>query len=100
MSDTELLAEALEELERAGCGFQFCAGPTLEPIDMVTCGTCWMIARLRQRLGRPIREEGIPEGAVEVKAAEYAAYMRQCTAGPSRDGCATIVGNFNHGRRY
>ena len=53
-ADTQLLAEALDALEQAGCQFWACEGPTLKPIDMVTCNACATIARLRQRLERPI----------------------------------------------
>lgn len=53
-SDSQLLATALESLERVGCDFWACEGPTLDPIDMITCHRCLTVAELRQRLGRPI----------------------------------------------
>jgi hypothetical protein len=42
-----LLDEAIETLERLGCQFGFCDGPTLEPVDMKTCYACEMLAKLR-----------------------------------------------------
>jgi len=48
-----LLVESLATLEHVGCQFWACEGPTLEPIDMVTCRVCELIARLRDTLGRP-----------------------------------------------
>lgn len=50
MSDDELLADSLDELESVGCQFWACKGPTLNPIDMVTCNLCRLIAVLRNRL--------------------------------------------------
>ena len=52
MDDLQLLEDALDSLERTGCQFFACEGPTLPPIDMVTCHVCALIARLRRRLGR------------------------------------------------
>lgn len=43
----DLLGDAIEALEDAGCGFWACQGETLEPIDMVTCTRCATLARLR-----------------------------------------------------
>lgn len=54
-SHEELLAEAIEALERVGCEFEYCGGPTLEPEDMRTCYVCDLLARLRVALGRPPR---------------------------------------------
>ena len=56
MDDQPLLAEALDSLERVGCQFVGCDGPTLDPGDMLTCHVCDLIARIRQRLGRPITD--------------------------------------------
>lgn len=54
MPDDSLLQSALESLERTGCQFFACDGPTLEPIDMATCHRCATVAQLRQRLALPI----------------------------------------------
>jgi hypothetical protein len=51
----ELVVEAADALERVGCQFQFCDGPTLEPVDGVTCFRCDLLARLRAAVGRPAR---------------------------------------------
>jgi hypothetical protein len=51
-----LLADVLETLERTGCQFWACEGPTLTPKDMTTCNPCAMIARLRQQLGMPVTD--------------------------------------------
>ncbi len=48
----EMLSEMVETLERVGCQFQFCGGPTLEPVAMVTCFVCDLLARLRVAAGR------------------------------------------------
>ncbi|GAB7044935.1 hypothetical protein [Catenuloplanes indicus] len=42
----ELLAEAINSLERVGCQFWACEGPTLDPIDMVTCYRCTTLGKL------------------------------------------------------
>lgn len=55
-ADERLLAESLDVLERAGCQFWACDGPTLRPKPMVTCAACVTVAKLRRRLGRPITE--------------------------------------------
>lgn len=44
----DLTAEMIETLERIGCQFFACEGPTLNPIDMVTCHVCSLLARLRE----------------------------------------------------
>lgn len=51
MDDEALLRRVLETLERAGCQFWACEGPTLEPIDMVTCHACHTVALVSARLG-------------------------------------------------
>ncbi len=43
-----LLTEAIETLEQVGCQFAHCDGPTLEPVDMVTCHACATLAKLRK----------------------------------------------------
>jgi hypothetical protein len=52
---TALLVESIDALERIGCQFTHCDGPTLEPVDMVTCFACALLARLRVAVGRPAR---------------------------------------------
>lgn len=47
--DNFLLAESLEVLERTPCAFWACKGPTLRPIDMVTCIRCELVAKLQKR---------------------------------------------------
>ena len=42
-----MVEEMIEALERIGCQFQFCDGPTLEPVDMKTCYVCELLARLQ-----------------------------------------------------
>lgn len=96
--DRRLLAEALESLERSGCVFEFCEGPTPRPKHMVTCHVCDLIGRLRRRLGLPIRD-GV-EGAVPIKEARREADMRRATAAPSADGCTTISMSFRDDRRW
>jgi hypothetical protein len=54
---TALLAEVIEALERVGCEYNFCDGPTLEPVDMVTCYVCETLAKLRVAAGRPARRD-------------------------------------------
>lgn len=68
VSDADLLADALDALERAGCQFFACGGPTLEPIGMVTCYRCVEVARLRERLGlRIVHLEETPVYAQAVR---------------------------------
>ena len=45
--DVELLREVIDTLERVGCQFDHCDGPTLEPVDMITCHACATLARVR-----------------------------------------------------
>jgi len=45
--DATLLHGAIEALERVGCQFFACDGPTLDPIPMATCYVCAEIAQLR-----------------------------------------------------
>lgn len=55
-TDTEinqsLLVEAIETLERVGCQFDFCDGPTLDPVPMGTCYLCETLAKLRVAVGQ------------------------------------------------
>lgn len=53
----DLLAESIEAFERLGCQFDFCDGPTLEPIDMRTCFVCDLLARLRVAAGREVVDQ-------------------------------------------
>lgn len=54
-----LLDEAIETLERLGCQFGFCDGPTLEPVDMKTCYACGTLAKLRAyRAGQAATPDG------------------------------------------
>ena len=55
LTDRDYLIEAEEALAFSGCDFWACKGPTLFPIPMVTCYRCRTLARLRRRLGLPIR---------------------------------------------
>lgn len=52
--------EALEALERIGCQFYMCTGPTLEPEDMVTCFACVTVAKLRTLLGMEVLKHERP----------------------------------------
>ena len=52
-----LLAETIEALELLGCQFEFCDGPTLEPVDMVTCYACRLLAQLRVLAGQAPRRD-------------------------------------------
>lgn len=52
-----LLAESLDALERVGCQFDFCDGPTLEPAELRTCFVCELIAKLRVAAGLPPRRD-------------------------------------------
>jgi hypothetical protein len=49
--DKKLLREAMEALELTDCNFWACEGPTLRPINMVTCARCAMLAKLQKRFG-------------------------------------------------
>lgn len=57
-ADEQLLADTLAVLERAGCQFWACDGPTLTPKPMITCAACVQVAKLRRRLSLPIRQNG------------------------------------------
>jgi hypothetical protein len=57
VTEESLLVEAVDALERIGCQFDFCDGPTLEPVDMVTCYVCATLAKLRVAVGRPARRD-------------------------------------------
>lgn len=78
-ADEKLISDALDALERAGCQFWACNGPTLRPEPMVTCSACLQVARLRKRLGLPVRQ-GI-EGSSPVSQRNYREYMRSCVSG-------------------
>jgi hypothetical protein len=88
-TDHELLAEALDALEMAGCAFWACDGPTLRPKDMRTCIVCSTIARLRRRLGIPVKQG--TEGQSPIADERYRRDMARATAGPSSDGCTTLI---------
>jgi len=49
--EDELLADAIDSLERVGCQFWACEGPTLTPVPMKTCHRCDVLARLRAAAG-------------------------------------------------
>jgi hypothetical protein len=51
IADEALLRTVLETLERMPCEFWACEGPTLNPIDMVTCRACHTLALVSNRLG-------------------------------------------------
>jgi hypothetical protein len=58
MTDTTvLITESLSVMERVGCQFDMCTGPTLEPVDMRTCYVCELAAKLRVALGLPAEDE-------------------------------------------
>lgn len=44
---------ALVSLREVGCQFDMCQGPTLTPIDMVTCHRCAALAQLEHATGLP-----------------------------------------------
>jgi hypothetical protein len=74
-SDADLLTEALDSLERAGCQFWHCEGPTLEPVDMSTCHRCVAVAQLRVRLGQP---PSYPEETrTYLRASEHRQWVRE-----------------------
>ncbi len=52
-----LLAETIEVLERVGCQFIYCDGPTLDLQDMITCYACEALAKLRVAAGLPAHSE-------------------------------------------
>ena len=54
---TTLIEESIEVLERVGCQFDFCDGPTLRPVAMRTCFVCDLLARLRVSVGRAPRRD-------------------------------------------
>jgi len=75
-----LLDEAIETLERVGCQFDYCDGPTLEPVNMVTCFACETLAKLRVAAGRPPRRDD--EGTWQERHDEWQRrYMAQATGG-------------------
>jgi hypothetical protein len=43
----DLWADVCESLERVGCQFWACEGPTLTPTPMVTCHACATLARVQ-----------------------------------------------------
>lgn len=45
-----VLADVVDSLERVGCQFNHCTGPTSEPVDMSTCHRCHVLARLQDVL--------------------------------------------------
>lgn len=51
----ELLDEVIDVLEFVGCQFRHCDGPTLEPVAMVTCNRCSLLAKCRASAGRAPR---------------------------------------------
>lgn len=51
-----LLNECWDVLERTECMFSMCEGPTIHPIDCVTCIRCKLVAKLRQYFGEPTEE--------------------------------------------
>jgi hypothetical protein len=61
---TDLVAEVVETLERVGCQFDFCDGPTLDPVPMGTCYRCETLAKVRVAAGLP------PRDAEELTASE------------------------------
>lgn len=74
-AETEgLVLEAIEALERIGCQFFACDGPTLEPVNMSTCFVCDLLARLRVEAGLPPRRDD-ELTAVARADANMAAYM-------------------------
>jgi hypothetical protein len=56
------LSEAREVLERVGCQFDMCTGPTVAPIDMRTCFVC-------EFLGRSWANQAPPSDALDVRDA-------------------------------
>ncbi len=75
-----LLAETIETLEQIGCEFEFCDGPTLEPVDMRTCNACATLAKLRVAAGRPPRRDDELTWE-EDHEREMARYMARATGG-------------------
>lgn len=77
----DLTAEMIDTLERVGCQFFACEGPTLNPVDMVTCHVCALLARLR---GRANERPHLNQPMV--------AKLRVCAAdaSPNWDGRVTI----------
>lgn len=55
-TDRELLAEALDTLERTSCQFFACDGPFRPQIYMKTCARCSTIYALRRRLKLSVRD--------------------------------------------
>jgi hypothetical protein len=51
---TDLLRESMETLERTGCEFFACPGPTIDPEPMLSCFRCLTLGRLRAFLGLPV----------------------------------------------
>ena len=54
--ESSLLNECLDVLERTHCMLSMCKGPTIHPIDCVTCIRCELVAKLRQYFGEPTEE--------------------------------------------
>jgi len=75
--DQALLDEVIDTLERVDCQYKFCDGPTLTPVDMITCYRCETLAKVRHAAGRPSRLES-ELTADEARAIRDAAYMRSC----------------------
>ena len=54
-TDRELLAEALDALERAGCQFAMCNGPFRPQIYMQVCSRCSTVYAIRRRLKMSVK---------------------------------------------
>lgn len=44
--NADLLADVIDTLERVGCQFDHCDGPTPTPVPMITCHVCALLGRL------------------------------------------------------
>lgn len=73
-----LLLEAIDALERVGCQFDMCDGPTLEPVSMSTCYLCETLAKIRAAVGRPPRsgDEMTAAQRIEDRLERYMATTR------------------------
>jgi hypothetical protein len=76
----ELLQESIDTLERVGCQWRFCDGPTLAPVPMVTCFACETLAKLRVAAGRKPRHDD-ELTCTERLQDERERYMQRCVGG-------------------
>lgn len=84
-------ADVLDTLERTECVFWACDGPTLEPVDMVTCYRCATLAQVRHAFGLVPREpdEMTCSEAIDERDRRHAERATHRTIAPRSAAAAT-----------